>query len=176
MENLLPLHAAITTNDVGRGVPFGMPDVQPRTARIREHVEHIHLRLVRIERAGRKGLMFVPKSLPLGFESFGVVARHKNSQISNHSFQITKRGGSVETKTPKTKQPGCVETVGRFGVDGLERTWGRLPTTVKSEFDHTALLTDLRIIVRSISTLGANTGYSAAVCGSRGTTTWLSRS
>jgi hypothetical protein len=50
-----------------------MPNVQPRPTRVRKHIEHVELSLVRIEAflagIGRvKKLAFVPDGLPLGLD------------------------------------------------------------------------------------------------------------
>ena len=41
--------ALVARDDVGRGVTLRMSDVQPRAARVGEHVEHVVFRLLRIE-------------------------------------------------------------------------------------------------------------------------------
>src|SRR4029077_4687345 len=60
-------------HNVSRGVAFGMPDVQPRAARIREHIEDVELWLGAIEVfparvGGVKCPAFIPKALPLRLE------------------------------------------------------------------------------------------------------------
>src|SRR5207245_6356040 len=73
MKDVATAHAFVARHNVSRGVTFGMPNVQPRAARIREHVEDVELLLGAIEvflaRIGSaKCLAFIPKALPLRLE------------------------------------------------------------------------------------------------------------
>src|SRR6266481_1791231 len=70
MQNVEAAHAFVSRDDVCRGVAFGVADVQPGPARVREHIEHVELWLLRIEPflagIGRvKKLALVPDGLPL---------------------------------------------------------------------------------------------------------------
>ena len=47
MQHIEAAHALVARDDIGRGVAFGMADVQARAARIREHVEDVEFRLWR---------------------------------------------------------------------------------------------------------------------------------
>src|SRR5207237_1771113 len=49
MKDVAAAHAFVARHNVSRGVTFGMPDVQPRAARVREHVEDVELWLGAIE-------------------------------------------------------------------------------------------------------------------------------
>ncbi len=49
MEDIESLQPFVTRDDVGRGVTLGMSDMQAGAARIRKHIEHVILRLRRIE-------------------------------------------------------------------------------------------------------------------------------
>ena len=73
MEDVKTFHPLVSSDDVGRGVPFQMADVKTFTARIWEHVEHVELRfpgiksrLIRIWRL--KGFAGQPMLLPFRFE------------------------------------------------------------------------------------------------------------
>src|SRR4029077_14916525 len=73
MKDVAAAHTFVARHNVCRGVTFGMPDVQPRAARIREHVEDVELWLGAIEvfrvRIGSvKCPAFIPKALPLRLE------------------------------------------------------------------------------------------------------------
>src|SRR5438045_575031 len=73
MRDVAAAHPLVARDDVSRAVTFGMPDVQPRAARIREHVEDVELWLGAIEVflariGGVKCPAFIPKALPLRLE------------------------------------------------------------------------------------------------------------
>src|SRR5678810_459218 len=73
MEHVKAAHSFRAGDDIGRCVPFWVPDVQPGAARIREHVEHVVLRPCRIEsRFARvrsaKCLVAFPERLPFRLE------------------------------------------------------------------------------------------------------------
>src|SRR5947207_14963430 len=73
MKDVAAAHAFVARHNVSRGVTFGMPDVQPRAARVREHVEDVELWLGAIEVfltriGGVKRPAFIPKALPLRLE------------------------------------------------------------------------------------------------------------
>src|ERR1043166_7020992 len=74
MENVETVQPLVARDDVGGGVTFRMADVQSGAARIGKHIEHVELRLRRIEiffaRIQRvKGPRFVPDGLPLRLEA-----------------------------------------------------------------------------------------------------------
>src|SRR6476659_5532497 len=74
MKDVVAAHAFVARHNICRGVTFGMPDVQPRAARIREHVEDVEFWLGTIEVflariGGVKCPAFIPKVLPLCLES-----------------------------------------------------------------------------------------------------------
>ena len=75
VQDVVALHAQMPADDVGGRVTFGMPHVQARAARIREHVEQVCLGLVArflgVERA--VGLVRQPVALPLLFNRREVV-------------------------------------------------------------------------------------------------------
>ena len=89
MQHIETSHLFIPSDDVRRGVAFGMADVQALTARIREHIEHVVFRLRCVE-AGLAGicdmesLPLVPDALPLGLKlvewkrSASLLGAHKN--------------------------------------------------------------------------------------------------
>ena len=69
VQDVEAAHAFIARDDVSRRVAFRMPNVQPRPARVRKHIEHIEFWLRRIETflAGVgpvKKLALVPDGLP----------------------------------------------------------------------------------------------------------------
>src|SRR5881392_4409300 len=73
MKDVAAAHAFVARDNVSRGVTFGMPDVQPSAARVREHVEDVELWLGAIEVfltriGGVKRPAFIPKALPLRLE------------------------------------------------------------------------------------------------------------
>src|SRR5215471_19048600 len=85
MQNVEPLAAFITRENIGGSITLGMPDVQSCTGRIREHIEDIEffdgfrvdLAMAAGERViaghplsgipGAKSLPAIPIALPLGF-------------------------------------------------------------------------------------------------------------
>src|ERR1700747_1021128 len=73
MKDIKTFHPSVSGDDIRRGVPFQMTHVKSRATRIGEHVEHVILRLQRIEPwfvrvRGAKGLPFQPKLLPFRLE------------------------------------------------------------------------------------------------------------
>src|SRR5439155_26415075 len=73
MQNIEAAHAFVTRDDISSGITLGMSDVQPRSARIREHVEDVKFRLgwIEILFAGIwrvKKLPFFPDRLPFRFD------------------------------------------------------------------------------------------------------------
>src|SRR6476660_9685022 len=73
MKDVAAAHAFVARHNVSRGVSFGMPDVQPHAARVREHVEDVELWLGAIEVflariGGVKCPAFIPKALPFRLE------------------------------------------------------------------------------------------------------------
>src|SRR6476660_9871319 len=83
MKDVAAAHAFVARHNVSRGVTFGMPDVQPRAAGIREHVEDVELWLGVIEvflarLGGVKCRGVIPNALPLldePIEEIGSAAR-----------------------------------------------------------------------------------------------------
>ena len=71
-------HPLVAGDDVGRDVALGVADVEPRTRRVREHVEHVVLGLRRIELTA-KGRVLPPMGLPAGLDRLRVV-RHGPSR------------------------------------------------------------------------------------------------
>src|SRR6476646_7159346 len=87
MKDVAAAHAFVARHNVSRGVTFGMPDVQPRAARIREHVEDVELWLGAIEIflawiGGVKCPAFIPKALPLGLESLVLIRFVARAHVS----------------------------------------------------------------------------------------------
>ncbi len=88
VKDVVSLHPPHPSDDVGRGVAFGVAHVQARPARVREHVEHVGLGAGGVEggalalfrsrtRGGRRGetdvrrpegLVPLPEPLPLGLD------------------------------------------------------------------------------------------------------------
>ena len=73
VQHVETAQALVARDDVGRGVALGMSDVQPRAARVGEHVEHVVFRPRRIEArlAGIRRVesaAFFPERLPLRLE------------------------------------------------------------------------------------------------------------
>src|SRR5205823_2313215 len=69
MQHVETAHPLEARDDVGGRVALGMADMQPRAARIGEHIEHvifwprrIEIQLARIRRV--KGLLLLPARLP----------------------------------------------------------------------------------------------------------------
>ena len=79
MEHLLASHPTVPADDVSRRVALGMPHMQPGPRRIREHVQHIHLRFRGIDRAELERAVLIPESLPLGFNSLRIESGHGES-------------------------------------------------------------------------------------------------
>mmetsp|Transcript_36599 Transcript_36599/g.65494 ORF Transcript_36599/g.65494 Transcript_36599/m.65494 type:complete len:272 (+) Transcript_36599:2151-2966(+) len=69
VQNVKALHALVAGDDVGRGIALWVTDVQARSARVREHVQYVVLRL-RCVHALRGAESFVvgPVLLPLGLQ------------------------------------------------------------------------------------------------------------
>jgi len=86
MQNVEPAHALVARDDIGRRVTFRVPDVQPRSTRIRKHIEHVELWflwietwITRILRAKR--LSIFPDALPFRLDliewiRFAALAAH----------------------------------------------------------------------------------------------------
>src|SRR5471032_926991 len=73
MKHIETAKAFVSGNDVCGGITFGMTDMQPRSARIRKHVEDVKLWFGRIESrfAGIwsvKGVLLFPDALPFRLE------------------------------------------------------------------------------------------------------------
>ena len=72
VEDVKALAALVPADDVGCSVSFGVPNVQARAGRVREHVETVEFRfgkiVVRLET-----LIVCPVLLPFGFNFFEVI-------------------------------------------------------------------------------------------------------
>ncbi|MNS52788.1 hypothetical protein D3C72_855150 [compost metagenome] len=75
VQHVEPAHALVARDDVRGRVAFRVADVQTGARRIREHVQDVELGLVRVL-AGLEGLVFLPVTLPLGFDLLGIVLGH----------------------------------------------------------------------------------------------------
>src|ERR1041385_2653160 len=69
VQDVEAAQAFVARDDVCCRVTFRMTDVQPRPARVREHIEHVKLRLCRIETGFlrikcMKKLALIPDGLP----------------------------------------------------------------------------------------------------------------
>ncbi|OQC23896.1 MAG: hypothetical protein BWX70_02725 [Verrucomicrobia bacterium ADurb.Bin070] len=78
MQHIETAHALVPAQDVRRRVSLGMADVQPRTARIRKHVEAIELGLARLKVIHLEGFVRLPIRLPFFFDRGEIilVCRH----------------------------------------------------------------------------------------------------
>src|SRR5215468_10378546 len=93
----------VTGDDISGGVTFGVADVQPRAAGIREHVEHVILWLRRIEIFLTrircvKTLLLVPNLLPFGLDRiewiwFSPLAHESRRSSAN---QVIRKAGIYE--------------------------------------------------------------------------------
>ena len=101
MQYVESAHSLVTREDIRGGVAFRVSDVQPGTARIREHVEDVKFRLGRIEIflawiSRMKKLPLLPDRLPFWLDlieriRFAALATH---QIMNQESRKTgKRNG-----------------------------------------------------------------------------------
>ena len=76
MQHVVPLHPPKSRDDVCGGVPLRMPDMQPRAARVGEHVQNVRLGhpagIGRIK--GGESLVRQPVVLPLFFDRGEVIA------------------------------------------------------------------------------------------------------
>ena len=75
VQDVEALHSLVARQNVRGSVAFRVPDVQPRTRCVRKHIQHVVLRLARIEAviagvADVEGLVLFPIGLPLGL-NFG---------------------------------------------------------------------------------------------------------
>ncbi|GBD06065.1 hypothetical protein HRbin20_01666 [bacterium HR20] len=68
MEHVVATHAHVPRKNVACGVTFGMPDVEPGTAGVREHVENVELGFGGVF-GNTKCLVFIPIALPLFFDT-----------------------------------------------------------------------------------------------------------
>ena len=81
MQHGLALHSGITAHDIGGGIAFWMTDVEPVTARVREHIQYIEfVSLGEIWCPER--LPGFPVRLPFGFYFCRIVAHHRKSRVS----------------------------------------------------------------------------------------------
>ncbi len=69
VKHVETVHALVARDDIGGGVTFRVPYVQPRATRIWEHVEHVVLRPVArwLVRCAKR-LISLPERLPLRFD------------------------------------------------------------------------------------------------------------
>ena len=77
VQHVEAAHALVARHDVRGRVAFGMADVQPLARRVREHVEHVVLRLRGVEAVGsaKRGLA-LPVGLPFRFDFLERVGGH----------------------------------------------------------------------------------------------------
>ena len=73
MQNVKAFHPLVSSEDIGRGVPFKMTHMESSAAGVGEHVEHVELWFSGIEPWfdrvwSIKGPPFLPKLLPFRFE------------------------------------------------------------------------------------------------------------
>ena len=89
VQDVEALHALVAADDVGGDVTQRVTDVQTDAGRVREHVQHVELRLVGIEAVvagveGGEGAVLFPALLPLGLDRLdgvGVVFHETNRVI-----------------------------------------------------------------------------------------------
>ena len=73
MQHIEAIHAFKTRNDVRGRVALWVSYVQPRSGRVREHVEYIVLRLSEVCVGDAKGIVVIPELLPFRLYSRGAV-------------------------------------------------------------------------------------------------------
>ena len=112
MEHVEPAHPLEAAIDVGRGVAFGMADVQARAAGVGEHVEHVELLLGRVFARGER-LVFGPVALPLRLDLveriFLAEFRHKARRLyrrENSYASVAKSGECPNSKSGTLDYPG----------------------------------------------------------------------
>ena len=71
VKHVEALGAFVARENIGTGVAFRVPDVKPRRRRIREHIEHVKFRFVRLI-FGAERLVVRPEFLPAFFD-FGKI-------------------------------------------------------------------------------------------------------
>ncbi len=82
VQHVEALHPLVTRDDVRRGVSFRVADMQTRPAGIGEHVEHVELRLARIE--GRLTGIRLPERLVLVPVGLPFISKRLRRVLLNH--------------------------------------------------------------------------------------------
>src|SRR5690606_10466235 len=72
MQHIKAAGALVARENVGRGVPLRMTDVQTRARRVGEHIEHVVLRFAATG-VGAERMVFLPEGLPVRFDRRKVV-------------------------------------------------------------------------------------------------------
>ena len=115
MQHVEAAHPLVARDDVRRGVALRMSDVQPGAARVRKHVEHVKLRLRRIE-AGLAGIrrvkagVLVPETLPLRLDlieriGFAALAAHEKRESQSQLSNERNVPSEVEPRRPPLQEP-----------------------------------------------------------------------
>ena len=64
VQHVEALHSLVTAEDIRSRVAFGMTDMEPRPGRIREHIQTVELRFLRVPGVALERLVFKPIRLP----------------------------------------------------------------------------------------------------------------
>ncbi len=102
MQHVEALHPLVAAQDVRRRVPLGVPHVEPRPRRIREHVQTVELGPV-LAVVGFERLVFEPVLLPLLLDGGEIVIAHDclaPSACSAIAFSISPDTSLVAAATP----------------------------------------------------------------------------
>ena len=89
VEDVISLHALHAADDVRRGVSFRMPDVEPLTRGVREHVHAVVFRLREVVGVAIEGLLLRVDRAPLGLDGFVFVTH--TPAIITHAGGIGRR-------------------------------------------------------------------------------------
>ena len=75
VQNCFSNHASVSGNNVGRCISFGVTNMQSFSTRVWKHVQRVQF--LSGDFCGRlEGFVFIPKSLPTGFDFGWIVLRH----------------------------------------------------------------------------------------------------
>jgi hypothetical protein len=73
VQNIIALPTLHTGHNIRSGIALGVAGVQAHTGGVREHIQHIVLRLGKIPHIGVEGVVLFPELLPLLFNGSKII-------------------------------------------------------------------------------------------------------